>query len=157
MKIPVPLCLFFLSGCVAPPAPPAPCPSVPAPVAQTAERVHTARYTLVDIRPPQALRFPLQQITTRRLPRDGKHHRHLTREEALRGWLDGSGYGLCLPVTTSMRLFYGSPLPDAQRRMGPVRTEAALQTIAGSAWVMTTDEVSRTVCWQPAPAIRSQR
>lgn len=145
--------LLLLAGCTARPVPPLPCPTPPAPV--LAERVHTARYTLVDIAPAQTLRFPLQQVISKTLPASGKHHRHLTREEALHRWLDGSGYGLCLPVTTSMKLFYGSPLPDAQRRMGPVRTEAALQTIAGSAWVMTTDEVSRTVCWQPAPVIRS--
>ncbi|MDK9361954.1 PFGI-1 class ICE element type IV pilus protein PilL2 [Lelliottia wanjuensis] len=152
MKISLIPGVLLLAGCTARSAPPLPCPTPPAPA--LAERVHTARYTLVDISPAQTLRFPLRQIISKTLPPSGKHHRHLTREEALRGWLNGSGYGLCLPVTTSMRLFYGSPLPDAQRRMGPVRTEAALQTIAGSAWVMTTDEVSRTVCWQPAPAIR---
>lgn len=154
MKKIIPFSLLLLSGCVPPPAPSVPCPpAVPAPKIQAAERVHTARYTLVDIAPSQTLRFPLRQIITRTLPAPGKYHRRLTREEALQGWLNGSGYGLCLPVTSTMKLFYGSPLPDAQRRMGPVRVERALQTIAGSAWVMTTDEVSRTVCWQPAPLV----
>lgn len=154
MKKIIPFSLLFLSGCVAPPAPSVPCPpAVPAPKIQVAERVHTARYTLVDIAPSQALRFPLQQIITRTLPAPGKYHRRLTRQEALQGWLNGSGYGLCLPVTSTMKLFYSSPLPDAQRRMGPIRTERALQAIAGSAWIMTTDEVSRTVCWQPASVV----
>lgn len=154
MKEIIPFSLLFLSGCVAPPAPSVPCPpAVPAPKIQAAERVHTARYTLVDIAPSQALRFPLRQIITRTLPAPSKYHRRLTRQEALQGWLNGSGYGLCLPVTSTMKLFYSSPLPDAQRRMGPIRTERALQTIAGSAWIMTTDEVSRTVCWQPAPVV----
>jgi type IV pili sensor histidine kinase/response regulator len=114
------------------------------------EVVHTARYTLVNLTTDDSLRFPLRQIVSHTLP--ATHRHSLTREEALRRWLRGTGYGLCLAVTPAMKLFYTSPLPDAQRRMGPVRTEQALQTIAGSAWEMTTDEVSRTVCWQPSPA-----
>lgn len=150
MKTPVFL-LIFLTSCTTPP--PSHCSTPTHPATKVIEQVHTARYTLVDITPSQALRFPLRQIITRTLPAPGKYHRRLTRQEALQDWLNGSGYGLCLPVTSTMKLFYGSPLPDAQRRMGPVRVERALQTIAGSAWIMTIDEVSRTVCWQPAPLV----
>lgn len=153
MKKIIPFSLLLLSGCAARTTPPVPCPTVLPPVVQAKEQVHTARYTLVDIAPSRALRFPLQQIVTRTLPAPKKHHRHLTRQQALQEWLNGSGYGLCLPVTSTMKLFYSSPLPDAQRRMGPVRIEQALQTIAGSAWTMTTDEVLRTVCWQPVSIV----
>lgn len=153
---------LLLAGCVsAPPSPPV-TPTVKITSATTAaqkkatlpEVVHTARYTLVSLSPDDSLRFPLHQITTRTLLVSTAHHR-LTREDALRGWLKGTGYGLCLAVTPAMKMFYSSPLPDTQRRMGPVRTERALQTIAGSAWIMAADEVSRTVCWLPSPAART--
>ena len=154
----------LLAGCISTTQPKPVCPPVvkTVPVDTTIaqekstppEAVHLARYTLVSLSSDDNLRFPLHQITTHSLPVSPAHHR-LTREEALHRWLKGTGYGLCLAITTPAKLFYGSPLPDAQRRMGPVRTERALQIIAGSAWVMTVDEVSRTVCWLPSPAIRS--
>lgn len=155
---------LLLAGCVCAPSPhPASPPVVksaptPATAAQKKtsppEVIHTARYTLINMETDDSLRFPLRQIVSHTLPATTARH-ILTREDALRRWLKGSGYGLCLAVTPAMKMFYASPLPDSQRRMGPVRTEQALQTIAGSAWVMTTDEISRTVCWQPSPASQS--
>ncbi|HDP0319650.1 TPA: pilus assembly protein PilL, partial [Salmonella enterica subsp. enterica serovar Concord] len=68
-----------------------------------------------------------------------------------RAWLTGTGYGLCLPVTREMRQLFNGPLPDSQRSPGPLRISEALEVIAGSAWNVTTDEVSRTVCFQRAP------
>ena len=119
--------------------------AMPAPVAV----VHTARYRLVNLSPDDALRFPLHQTATHTFA-SVKKKPALTRGDGLRGWLAGTGYGLCLPVDRDARLLFTSPLPDVWRRAGPLRVEEALQAIVGSAWQMTTDEISRTVCFQRA-------
>ncbi|MFG6656230.1 response regulator [Scandinavium sp. M-37] len=113
-----------------------------------AEVVHTARYTLVNITPDEVLRQPLRQITRHTLPAT-KRHSASTRGDALRAWLAGTGYGLCLPVSREARGLFSSPLPEVWRSTGPMRVESALQAIAGSAWKMSTDELTRTVCFQP--------
>ena len=109
--------------------------------------VHTARYTLVSLTPETALRQPLRQVTQHTFPRSSRKP-PLTRGDGLRAWLAGTGYGLCLPVSRESRWLFSSPLPDVWRHAGPMRVEAALQAMAGPAWQMTTDEVSRTVCFQ---------
>ncbi|OSM94130.1 hypothetical protein AU490_15660 [Lonsdalea populi] len=124
--------------------------ATPAPI----EVVHTARYTLVSLRPDETLTFPLRQVTSHPLPAPKKNRPTITRGDALRTWLSGTGYGLCLPVSRDARQLFAGPLPDIQHSMGPLRIDDALQVIAGAAWVMHTDEVTRTVCFQRAPADR---
>lgn len=118
--------------------------SSPAP----AEVVHTARYTLVNISPDEVLRQPLRQITRHTLPAT-KRHSASTRGDALRAWLAGTGYGLCLPASREVRGLFSSPLPEVWRSTAPMRVESALQAIAGPAWKMNTDERTRTVCFRP--------
>ncbi|WP_267443817.1 PFGI-1 class ICE element type IV pilus protein PilL2 [Erwinia psidii] len=116
--------------------------------------VHTARYTLVSLAPDDALRYPLRQIASHTLPVPKKGRKLPTRGDALHRWLTGTGYGLCLPVTEEARQLSGSPLPDIQRSPGPLRVEDALKIIAGPAWSMTVDEITRTVCFQRAPVVQ---
>ncbi|MDN8600295.1 response regulator [Citrobacter sp. S2-9] len=141
--------ILCLSACTCKPQ------SVPVTVATVPARpappdvVHTARYTLVSLTPDDALRYPLRQIVSHSQVITRKHP-VITRGDALRTWLTGTGYGLCLPVAEDMRQLLSSPLPDSQRSPGPLRISDALQMIAGSAWTVTTDEVTRTVCFQRA-------
>lgn len=127
-------------------------PSVPVISASPApvEVVHTARYTLIRLAPDEALRYPLRQTASHTLPAPKKGRKDATREDALKIWLDGTGYGLCLPVTDDIRLLYSSPLPDIHRSPGPLRIETALQVIAGPAWTMSVNEITRTVCFMRA-------
>lgn len=118
----------------------------PAPV----EVVHSARYTLVNIAPDEALRYPLRQVTSYSFPVPKKNQALPTRGDALHRWLAGTGYGLCLPVTADARQLFSSPLPDIQRSPGPLRVDDALNVIVGPAWRMTVDEITRTVCFSPA-------
>lgn len=122
----------------------------PAPV----EVVHSARYTLVNITPNEALRYPLRQIDSHSFPAPKKYGKLPTRGDALHLWLAGTGYGLCLPVTEEARRFFSRPLPDIQYSPGPLRVNDALEIIAGPAWTMTVDEITRTVCFVPASAMR---
>ncbi|HAV1239829.1 TPA: hypothetical protein JGU28_004629 [Salmonella enterica] len=140
---------LLLTACLSKPqtVPVSPATSaIPAP----ADVVHTARYTLVSLTPDDALRYPLRQVASHTLTATKKNS-VMTRGDALNAWLSGTGYGLCLPVTEDMRQLLGSPLPDNQRSPGPLHISDALQLIAGSAWQMTTDEVTRTVCFQRTP------
>lgn len=141
---------LILSACTQKPASPPPVPVIPdspAPI----EVVHSARYTLVNIAPEQELQYPLRQISSHTIQAVKKGHKVPTRGDTLNLWLDGTGYGLCLPITDGMRQLYSSPLPDSQRAMGPLRIEIALQVIASPAWTMSVDEITRTVCFAPAP------
>ncbi|EBL8291871.1 response regulator [Salmonella enterica] len=126
-------------------------PASPPPV----EVVHSARYTLVSLAPAEALRNPLRQIASHTIPTAKKNQKSPTRGDALHRWLAGTGYGLCLPVTDDARQLFSSPLPDIQRSPGPLRIDDALKIIAGPAWSTDVDEITRTVCFQRAPAIQN--
>jgi type IV pili sensor histidine kinase/response regulator len=147
--------MFMLSACVRQPQTVStiPTPVISAPSAP-AEVVHTARYTLVSLAPEEALRYPLRQIASHTVS-TRKKGQTPTRGDALHVWLSGTGYGLCLPVTDDARQLFNSPLPDVWRTPGPRRVETALQTIAGPAWVMNVDEMTRVVCFVQAPAIKN--
>lgn len=145
----------LLSACTAQTPSPILMPSVepkaaPERVLHAAEVVHTSRYTLVNLAPDEYLRAPLRQIKRHSFSVSRKSP-SLTRGEGLRAWLAGTGYGLCLPSGPDTRLLFSSPLPDVWRNTEPMRVDVALQAMAGSAWQMTTDEISRTVCFQRAP------
>ncbi|EAS1759894.1 hypothetical protein BH012_20020 [Salmonella enterica] len=148
---PAPILFFLLCGCQSAPPQQTPLAAQTLSPAAIPEVVHTGRYTLVDITPAEALHAPLRQITTKILPAPKKRQPAPSRGDAMRYWLKDTGYGLCLPVTTEANQLFSSALPEIQREMGPVRIDAALQVIAGSAWTMTVDEVSRTVCWLRTP------
>ncbi|PUB42728.1 conjugative transfer region protein (TIGR03748 family), partial [Pseudomonas sp. GV047] len=50
--------------------------------------------------------------------------------------------------TASVRVLFTRPLPAAHYRLGPIPLRNALQVLAGPAWQLTTDEVSRSVCFE---------
>lgn len=147
---PVAAAVLTLSACMPKPVAQPPVPATPAPPVSV-EVVHTARYTLTAIAPPETLQYPLRQITSHSIPAPKKGRKTPARSDALKLWLSGTGYNLCLPVTDDMRRLFTSPLPDSQLAMGPLRTETALQIIAGPAWTINVDEITRTVCFAPAP------
>ncbi|HBT4924902.1 response regulator [Klebsiella pneumoniae] len=136
---------LLLTACTPKPATQPPPAILPSPV--PVEVVHSARYTLVSIAPDEALRYPLRQIASHAIPVAKKNQKVLTRGDALHLWLTGTGYGLCLPVTKDARQLFNSPLPDVQHSPGPLRVEDVLKIIAGPAWRMTVDEITRTVCF----------
>ncbi|EAZ9289251.1 hypothetical protein CBJ95_03135 [Salmonella enterica] len=129
-------------------------PVIPASSAPV-EVVHSARYTLVNIAPDEALRYPLRQVAAHSFPVLKNNRKLPTRGDALHLWLTGTGYGLCLPVAEEARQLFSSPLPDIQRSPGPLRINDALQIIAGPAWAMTVDEITRTVCFTSVSATHS--
>ncbi|EPW1515795.1 hypothetical protein ACVVJ5_004791 [Salmonella enterica subsp. diarizonae serovar 48:r:z] len=60
--------------------------------------------------------------------------------------LKQSGYSLCINDHPTQFLA-GKPLPLSQYRLGPMRLEEALKTLAGPGWLMQTDALNREVCF----------
>ena len=74
-------------------------------------------------------------------------------EDGLRYTLQHTGYSLCAPQEEPQELLYSRPLPAAHFRLGPMPLREALQVLAGSAFEVQTDPISRNICYQ----VRDQR
>ncbi|WP_338570647.1 PilL N-terminal domain-containing protein [Pseudomonas canadensis] len=101
------------------------------------------RYTLVSTEPTTEQRDLLAQIIEVNIPSS----LNPSVQDALQYVLLRSGYALC-PVTASVKVLFTRPLPAAHYRLGPIPLRRALQVLAGPAWQLTTDEVSRSVCFE---------
>ncbi|KDX37836.1 putative pilL lipoprotein [Escherichia coli 2-210-07_S4_C2] len=132
--------LLMLGGCTAPQQPPVPAPKPTTP--PVPEVVRYDRYLLINTRPDEAQRNPLHQIVNINLPLNLK----LTVGDAFTWLLKQSGYSLCVDDHPTQFLA-GKPLPLSQYRLGPMRLEEALKTLAGPGWLMHTDVLNREVCF----------
>ncbi|EIO1424525.1 response regulator [Salmonella enterica] len=132
--------LLMLGGCTAPrqPAVPAVTPTTP----PAPEVVRYDRYLLINTRPDEAQRNPPHQIVNINLPLNLK----LTVGNAFAWLLKQSGYSLCVDDHPTQFLA-GKPLPLSQYRLGPMRLEEALKTLAGPGWLMHADVLNREVCF----------
>ncbi|EAR7915058.1 response regulator [Salmonella enterica] len=121
--------LLMLGGCTVSQRPtvPAPKPTTP----PVPEVVRYDRYLLINTRPDEAQRNPLHQIVNINLPLNLK----LTVGDAFTWLLKQSGYSLCINDHPTQFLA-GKPLPLSQYRLGPMRLEEALKTLAGPGWLM---------------------
>ncbi|RMN40150.1 type IV pili sensor histidine kinase and response regulator [Pseudomonas syringae] len=113
-----------------------------------AEESHPAelrygRYTLVSTEPTTEQRDLLAQIIDVSIPSS----LNPSVQDALQYVLQRSGYSLC-PATASVKVLFTRPLPAAHYRLGPIPLHRTLQVLAGPAWQLTTDEVSRSVCFE---------
>ncbi|QDX30982.1 PFGI-1 class ICE element type IV pilus protein PilL2 [Dickeya poaceiphila] len=107
------------------------------------EVVRYDRYTLVNTRPADSQRDPLNQIVDITMPASivrsvGDGFRYLLLE---------SGYSLCPSGSPVFSELLSRPLPAVQRSIGPVRLSEALQIVAGQAWRLRIDEVNREICF----------
>lgn len=101
------------------------------------------RYTLVSTKPTTEQRDLLAQIIDVNIPSSLSP----SVQEALQYVLQRSGYSLC-PASASVKVLFTLPLPAAHYRLGPTSLRRALQVLAGPAWQLMTDEVSRSVCFE---------
>ncbi|MDK9373595.1 response regulator [Lelliottia sp. V106_10] len=133
--------LLMLSGCTAPRRPVVSAlkqNTQPAP-----EVVRYDHYLLINTRPDEAQRNPLHQIVNINLPLNLK----LTVGDAFTWLLKQSGYSLCADDHPTQFLA-SKPLPLSQYRLGPMRLEDVLKTLAGPGWLMQTDVLNREVCFR---------
>lgn len=101
------------------------------------------RYTLVSTEPTTEQRDLLAQIIDVSIP----SNLNPSVQEAMHYVLQRSGYSLC-PAAEPVKILFTRPLPAAHYRLGPISLRSALQVLAGPAWQLTTDEVSRSVCFE---------
>lgn len=107
------------------------------------------RYTLVEMVPEPAQRDLLRQVIEISIPRT----LDASVGDALRHVLLRTGYRLCdAPDAASL---FTLPLPAAHLRLGPLPLRDALLVLAGSAWGLSVDDASRSVCFTRAAASRS--
>ncbi|ALI05255.1 MULTISPECIES: PilL N-terminal domain-containing protein [Pseudomonas] len=101
------------------------------------------RYTLVSTEPTTEQRDLLAQIIDVSIP----SNLNPSVQEAMHYVLQRSGYSLC-PAAEPVKILFTRPLPAAHYRLGPISLSNALQVLAGPAWQLTIDEVSRSVCFE---------
>ena len=107
------------------------------------------RYTLVEMVPEPAQRDLLRQVIEISIPPTFD----ASVGDALRHVLLRTGYRLCdAPDAASL---FTLPLPAAHLRLGPLPLRDALLVLAGSAWELSVDDASRSVCFTRAAASRS--
>ncbi|MFK4135368.1 hypothetical protein [Pseudomonas luteola] len=70
--------------------------------------------------------------------------------DAMNYVLKRSGYGLCAG-TGNINILYTRPLPASQYHLGPMTLRNTLQILAGPAWQVQVDEVTRGVCFVQRP------
>ncbi|MEA9578774.1 PilL N-terminal domain-containing protein [Xanthomonas nasturtii] len=146
------LTLAMLGGCAtvtatedkaAPPL--APMPATDTTLPRAIPVVRQSRYTLVELVPETAQRDLLLQVVDITLPPSPQ----TTVGEGLQYLLRHSGYRLCTDGAARSEL-YAQPLPAAHMHLGPLTLRDALLTMAGSAWGLYVDDVSRQVCFHLA-------
>lgn len=101
------------------------------------------RYTLVSTEPTTEQRDLLAQIIDVSIP----SNLNPSVQEAMHYVLQRSGYSLC-PAADPVKVLFTRSLPAAHYRLGPIPLRRALQVLAGPAWQLTTDDVSRSVCFE---------
>ncbi|MEK0311632.1 PilL N-terminal domain-containing protein [Sweet potato little leaf phytoplasma] len=119
-------------------------PSVPSPKPDSDPGyVRSSRYTLISTTPkPEQLDLLLQIIDVQIPPSTSPSIQNALQHVLLR-----SGYRLC-EATPSLLVLYSRPLPAAHYTLGPMPLKTALQVIAGPAWQLQTDALSRTICFE---------
>ncbi len=101
------------------------------------------RYTLVSTESTTEQRDLLAQIIDVSIP----SNLNPSVQEAMHYVLQRSGYSLCR-AAEPVKILFTRPLPAAHYRLGPNSLSNALQVLAGPAWQLTIDEVSRSVCFE---------
>ena len=99
------------------------------------------RYTLIELVPDAAQRDLLQQVIDISIPTTAD----ATVGDAMRHVLLRSGYRLCDAAEAAT--LYALPLPAAHLRLGPLMLRDALLTLAGPAWELSVDDLTRQVCF----------
>ncbi|QLB12774.1 hypothetical protein A6A11_03705 [Bisgaardia hudsonensis] len=116
------------------------------------EVIRDGRYTLVSIAPEDGQKFLLEQVVSVNIFPKNKRNFSKTVEQGLRSTLQHTGLDLCYPmgmnVDHNVSTLFSRPLPKVHYQFGPMKLYEALQMIAGPAYEMTLNDVTRTVCFK---------
>jgi type IV pili sensor histidine kinase/response regulator len=111
------------------------------------ETVRYGRYTAVSTTPSAEQVDLLSQIVDTKIPSS----MNPTVREALDHVIQRTGYSICPPPTPEVETLYALPLPAAHYRIGPTPLRYALQFLAGSAYTVEVNEITRTICFVVKP------
>lgn len=109
--------------------------------------VRYGRYTLVNTAPEAEQRDLMAQIIDVSIPAN----MHPSVQDAMQYVVNRSGYTLCPSTTDHVNILYTRPLPAAQYKLGPMTLRNTLQVLAGPAWQVKVNEVTRNVCFVLRP------
>jgi type IV pili sensor histidine kinase/response regulator len=109
--------------------------------------IRYGRYTLVEINPTHAQTNLLEQVVHLNVPVTA----NATVGVALDVLLAGSGFRLC-EDNEGVQGLRGLPLPSSHFAPGPLTLKSMLEVLAGPAWELQVDALSRTVCFKSKSA-----
>ncbi|WP_080765681.1 TcpQ domain-containing protein [Pseudomonas syringae group genomosp. 3] len=109
--------------------------------------VRYGRYAIVNTAPEAEQRDLMAQIIDVSIPAN----MHPSVQDAMQYVVSRSGYTLCPPSTGHVNILFTRPLPAAQYKLGPMSLRNTLQVLAGPAWQVKVNEVTRGVCFVLRP------
>ncbi len=112
--------------------------------------VRYGRYALVNTAPEAEQRDLMAQIIDVSIP----PNMHPSVQDAMQYVVSRSGYTLCPPTTGHVNILFTRPLPAAQYKLGPMSLRNTLQVLAGPAWQVKVNEVTRGVCFVLRPGFQ---
>ncbi|MFC0323667.1 pilus assembly protein PilL [Gallibacterium melopsittaci] len=109
--------------------------------------IQTDRYQLTSIDTQKTQKYLLDQFVIVKM--QPKKNQKFILEQGLRFTLEDTGLALCSSLgQPHLSTLYSRPLPKIHQKFGPMRLRDALQMLAGSAYQLTINEQTRTVCFQ---------
>lgn len=108
--------------------------------------VRYGRYTLVSTSPSADQRDLMSQIVDVTIP----DSLNPNVWDAMSYVLKRSGYALC-SGNGDINILYTRPLPASEYHLGPMTLRNTLQILAGPAWQVEVDEITRGICFIQRP------
>lgn len=119
----------------------------------TPEVVRYDRYLLVGTSPQEGQKYLLEQLIDVKVP-TGKGKKpvfNATIRQGLETILANTGFTLCRISPPEVSTLFSLPLPKIHYSFGSMKLREALQMIAGPAYDLTVNDISRTICFKPRP------
>ena len=120
---------------------------------ETPEVVRYDRYLLVGSSPQEGQKYLLEQLIDVKVP-SGKGKKQVfnaTVRQGLETTLANTGFTLCRISQPEVSTLFSLPLPKIHYSFGAMKLREALQMIAGPAYDLTVNDITRTICFKPRP------
>lgn len=122
----------------------------------TPEVLREGRYTLVSLSPEDGQKYLLDQSVTVTVPQHNKKVFNANVENGLTATLNNTGLALCQRFNNNeptLPTLFSRPLPKVHYQFGPMKLREALQMLAGPAYEITLNDITRTVCFKQRSSV----
>lgn len=122
----------------------------------TPEVLREGRYTLVSLAPEDGQKYLLDQSVTVTVPQHNKKVFNANVENGLTATLNNTGLVLCQRFNNNeptLPILFSRPLPKVHYQFGPMKLREALQMLAGPAYEITLNDITRTVCFKQRSSV----